>query len=288
MAFPQGCYFFIQSQKYPQRVLDVEGDSLSPGTRLCFYHRKDYQNDNQLWTFQNGCLVNKLSGQAIDVEGGYAQQEVHLCQNGPKMQWTIDPEGFIFSLATGPDLVMDIKGDHDRDGAHAILYGRKAWGDNANQRFVCVPYGLSNGYQQSYVQESYIQYENQQGGFQQGGFQQGGYGQPSGYNPMMSPPQWQDAHRQVYQEKKAHLSHEIIGGAVAFEAMRMYAKRQEAQGQPMKHALAKEILAGIAAGEVTKLVEEHNWPWEKKREIEQQAQQQVNQMYEAQYGGNRW
>lgn len=40
---------------------------------------------------------------------------------------------------------------------------------------------------------------------------------------------------------KAHLSHEILGGAAAFEAMRMWEKHQEATGHHPGHQMAKEI-----------------------------------------------
>lgn len=40
-------------------------------------------------------------------------------------------------------------------------------------------------------------------------------------------------------------------GAAAFAAMREYEKHEAANGNPPSHAFAKELLAGIAAAEVT-------------------------------------
>jgi hypothetical protein len=41
---------------------------------------------------------------------------------------------------------------------------------------------------------------------------------------------------------KAHLSHELLGGAAAFEAAREYEKHVAKNGQPQNHVLAKELL----------------------------------------------
>jgi hypothetical protein len=47
-------------------------------------------------------------------------------------------------------------------------------------------------------------------------------------------------------DNKAELSHEVISGAAAYEAMKAYEKHCEQNGKPQSHAEAKEILAGIA------------------------------------------
>lgn len=56
-------------------------------------------------------------------------------------------------------------------------------------------------------------------------------------------------------EHKAKLSHELIGGAAGFEAMKAYEAHCARNGKPASHALAKELLAGFAAAEVDKLFE---------------------------------
>lgn len=65
------------------------------------------------------------------------------------------------------------------------------------------------------------------------------------------------AHDEVYNTPghKADWSHELIGGAAAFAAARAYEKKQEKEGKPASHALAKELIAGIAGAEVDKLFE---------------------------------
>lgn len=42
-------------------------------------------------------------------------------------------------------------------------------------------------------------------------------------------------------------THELVGGAAGFAAMREYEKHEAANGKPANHALAKELLAGFAA-----------------------------------------
>ncbi|GMK57004.1 hypothetical protein CspeluHIS016_0308440 [Cutaneotrichosporon spelunceum] len=65
-----------------------------------------------------------------------------------------------------------------------------------------------------------------------------------------------DAYNQVQNAPhEASLSHELIGGAAAFEAMRAYQNHQEANGKPQSYEIAKDLIAGFAGAEVDRLVE---------------------------------
>lgn len=55
------------------------------------------------------------------------------------------------------------------------------------------------------------------------------------------------------------LIHVLIIGAAAFAAMRAYEKHQGKEGKPPNHQLAKEMLAGLAGGEVSCRLHTHNW-----------------------------
>ncbi|WVQ68478.1 uncharacterized protein L199_006686 [Kwoniella botswanensis] len=57
------------------------------------------------------------------------------------------------------------------------------------------------------------------------------------------------------EEHKSKLSHELIGGAAGFEAMKAYENHLRNEGKPPNHAFAKELIAGFAAAEVDKLFE---------------------------------
>ncbi|EPS40006.1 hypothetical protein H072_6261 [Dactylellina haptotyla CBS 200.50] len=58
-----------------------------------------------------------------------------------------------------------------------------------------------------------------------------------------------------HHEHKGKRSHELIAGAAAFAAFHAFENHQKAQGKPVSHALAKELLAAFAAAEVEKLIE---------------------------------
>ncbi|CAF1492830.1 unnamed protein product, partial [Didymodactylos carnosus] len=63
----------------------------------------------------------------------------------------------------------------------------------------------------------------------------------------------EEAHKAVYGGGQHHSTwtHELIGGAAAFEAMRLW----EEQHPNDSHQLSKELLAGLAGAEVDKLFE---------------------------------
>ncbi|KAJ3275645.1 hypothetical protein HDV01_007648 [Terramyces sp. JEL0728] len=60
---------------------------------------------------------------------------------------------------------------------------------------------------------------------------------------------------------KASLTHEVVAGAAAFEAARLYEQHCAAQGKPQSHALAKELFAGFLGAELDKLVETKGMDW---------------------------
>ncbi|EIW72861.1 hypothetical protein TREMEDRAFT_24079, partial [Tremella mesenterica DSM 1558] len=63
-------------------------------------------------------------------------------------------------------------------------------------------------------------------------------------------------------EKKAHFTHEVVGAAAAFEALKAYRHHQsENGGGRPTHARGKEMVAGLSAGYVVKLIEEKGLPF---------------------------
>ncbi|KAE8216307.1 hypothetical protein CF327_g474 [Tilletia walkeri] len=98
-----------------------------------------------------------------------------------------------------------------------------------------------------------------------------------------------DSHEQVYnqfdgsEEHKGKLSHELIGGAAAFEAMRAYEQHEASEGKPANHALAKEILAGFAGAEVDKLFETKGLDFLDREKAKRHAKQEAEQAYDNQY-----
>ncbi|CAG8702057.1 12295_t:CDS:2, partial [Cetraspora pellucida] len=93
-------------------------------------------------------------------------------------------------------------------------------------------------------------------------------------------------HNDVYGEKKhkGHLTHEIIVGAAAFEAMRHFEKKyEEKTGQKDKFAFAKEALVALAAAEVEKLIETKGLDSFDKMKAKRHAQEAAEKLYEEKY-----
>ncbi|KAK4689068.1 hypothetical protein P7C73_g1029, partial [Tremellales sp. Uapishka_1] len=77
------------------------------------------------------------------------------------------------------------------------------------------------------------------------------------------------------QDHKATFSHELIGGAAAFEAAKAYENHCAQNGQPENHALAKELLAGFTGAEVDRLFETKGLDMYDREQAKRQAQQQA-------------
>jgi len=94
-----------------------------------------------------------------------------------------------------------------------------------------------------------------------------------------------DAHDAVYggKQHKSSFTHELIGGAAGYEAMRAYEKHCEANGAPPSHDQAKALLAGFAAAEVDKLFETKGLDEFDREKAKRQAVEQAHAMYGQQY-----
>ncbi|KAI0064165.1 hypothetical protein BV25DRAFT_1869573 [Artomyces pyxidatus] len=90
-------------------------------------------------------------------------------------------------------------------------------------------------------------------------------------NEAQSYDQYQSAPR------KADLSHELIAGAVSFEAAREYEKHCAANGKPGSHAEAKEILAGITGSIFDREAETHGLDWIDKEKAKHDAKKNAEQ-----------
>ncbi|OXV06300.1 hypothetical protein Egran_05932 [Elaphomyces granulatus] len=100
----------------------------------------------------------------------------------------------------------------------------------------------------------------------------------------------QDNHNQVYNDEPRHhegkFSHEVIGGAVGFEAMKAYEDHERREGKPVSHAFAKEVLAGLATAGVDKLVESKGMDWVDAEKAKHHAKQNAERMYDERYQSN--
>ncbi|KAI6030444.1 hypothetical protein F5J12DRAFT_292665 [Pisolithus orientalis] len=72
--------------------------------------------------------------------------------------------------------------------------------------------------------------------------------------------QYHETHRGAYEDfhrapHGAKLSHELIAGAAAYEAMKAYNDHVARTGHPASHAKAKEIIAALAGMYVDRMIE---------------------------------
>ena len=98
-----------------------------------------------------------------------------------------------------------------------------------------------------------------------------------------------DAYDQVYGggRPRHEITHELLAGAAAFEAMRMYEHHREREGIPEHHELAKELLAGFVGAEIDKHFENDRYRHLSRHEARRLARQQADSLMQQQYGG-RW
>lgn len=89
------------------------------------------------------------------------------------------------------------------------------------------------------------------------------------------------------QPHESKVSHEFVGGAAAFEAMHLFENQQREKGEAVNHGFAKEMLAAFAGAEVDKLIETKGLDAIDAEKAKHHARQQVNQMYDQQYGKTR-
>jgi len=76
---------------------------------------------------------------------------------------------------------------------------------------------------------------------------------------------------------QSHVSHELIAAAASYEAAKAYEQHKEKNGQPVNHAKAKEIAAGLAGAFIDKQFETHGLDFLDKQKAKHQAKQQVEQ-----------
>ncbi|KAK7413078.1 hypothetical protein QQX98_008026 [Neonectria punicea] len=84
-------------------------------------------------------------------------------------------------------------------------------------------------------------------------------------------------------QHEGHLSHEVIAGGAAFEAMKKFEDSQRNSGETVNHGFAKELLASFAAAEVDKLAETKGMDYIDREKTKHHAKKQAEQLYDQQY-----
>ncbi|KAB8201497.1 hypothetical protein BDV34DRAFT_229258 [Aspergillus parasiticus] len=82
---------------------------------------------------------------------------------------------------------------------------------------------------------------------------------------------------------KGHWSHQVIGGAAAYEAMKAYNDHEAKNGKPQSHAQAKEVAAGFAFAAAERLFETKGLDFIDKEKAKYHAKQEAEAAIERTY-----
>ncbi|UDD63934.1 hypothetical protein AFCA_011185 [Aspergillus flavus] len=93
------------------------------------------------------------------------------------------------------------------------------------------------------------------------------------------------AYNQVQESQghEAHLTHDLIGGAVGYEAIKKFNEYQAKNGKPVEHAQAKELIGGFVSAALTNLVETKGLDQVDKFRAEQEAKRHAEEALRPHY-----
>ncbi|KAI8060842.1 hypothetical protein BC940DRAFT_311232 [Gongronella butleri] len=258
-TFPIG-YFYIIS-RLNGLVLDIAEDKHEQKPFILTAEKKTAhsERDSQLWIHQDGFLTNKSSGLVLDVDkaGTFkaiftAEQRLfldHMKEEDEAHDQRFGYDGKCIYTLSDANLVVDIRKASEEAGARVMVYKRKEEEDAPNQMFQFELADPPKVVVESQEEEN-SKHERLQAWF--GNW----FGWGDKKKVVLEEKELTDAHEKVYKEKKSHMSHQLLAGAVAYEAFKVWEKSQEAKGEKVEHATVKKMVAGIAAAEIVKLIEE--------------------------------
>ncbi|KAH8588793.1 hypothetical protein B0O99DRAFT_638305 [Bisporella sp. PMI_857] len=87
-------------------------------------------------------------------------------------------------------------------------------------------------------------------------------------------------------DHQASFGHEVLAGAASFTAFKVFEDRQRAEGKPVSHQFAKELLVGFAGAEVDKLAETKGLDFVDRERAKHHAREQVENLYDQHYVQN--
>ncbi|RHZ76024.1 hypothetical protein Glove_208g43 [Diversispora epigaea] len=138
-GFPKG-WFYIKSQ-LNGHVMEAHTLSVNTGVRIvATFQRFGLDADSQLWTYDNGFIINRDSGKVFDIEKGRIRtfHRTRLCQNDHKplesaitQRWICQSGGYISPLYNDR-YVLHISGHfgmENLDGADIILHRKSHYKD---------------------------------------------------------------------------------------------------------------------------------------------------------------
>lgn len=93
---------------------------------------------------------------------------------------------------------------------------------------------------------------------------------------------FQNDHGEVH---SGNITHDLLAGAVAFEAAREYENHVAKNGKPDDHAMAKELIAGFATAAATHLVETKGRDAYDRFRVERDAKSRLQEHVDREYQG---
>ncbi|KAI8093129.1 uncharacterized protein BX664DRAFT_328994 [Halteromyces radiatus] len=277
--FPLG-YFYIVSQ-LNGLVLDVHEDDKGQAIIVTSVKlEKSPERDSQLWMHQDGFLTNKAAGLVLDIgrAGTFkaiftAEERLFLDQmkeaeEAHDQRFGYDGQ-YIYNL-NDSNVVIDIRKSDTEAGARVIVYKRKEGDENLNQRWT-----IELGDPPKAVDPE----EEEDGKAER---LQAWFGNWFGWGDkkkhILKEEELDHAHKKVYHEKKSHASHQLLAGAVAYQAVKIWEKQQEEKGEEVSHGTLKKVVASIAAAELVKLIEERGGQDDEEDDDEDKKQQKKGMM----------
>jgi hypothetical protein len=118
-------YFWIRST-LNGFVMDVQGDAKS-GFQVVNSQLSNPPQDNQLWSFENGCIVSRLNGYVLTVPSSPSLKPPVQLTISPKsipqtpdQQWSMDTDGHL--VCKSNSLVVDIQGSSQAADTPVIIF----------------------------------------------------------------------------------------------------------------------------------------------------------------------
>ncbi|KAI9276286.1 hypothetical protein BY458DRAFT_472874 [Sporodiniella umbellata] len=262
-SFPLG-YFYIVS-RLNDLVLDIrESEHAAIGSKIVMNTRKPLspERDSQLWIHQDGFLTNKQSGLVLDINRAdgvvaFFTRESKLYLDKMKDQESANDQRFGFEIDTGyifvlsdPHIVIDIRHEDINEDARVMVYHKKPIEEAVNQLWLVEPADPPSPVDSDDESEDEGKRARLKAWF--GNWK--GWGHKR--HQVLAQSDLEEANKKVYKEKKANASLELIAAAVAYEAVNMWEKKHREEGAEIHHSTAKKIIAGIAAAELVKLLQE--------------------------------
>ncbi|KAI8994868.1 hypothetical protein BDB01DRAFT_774382 [Pilobolus umbonatus] len=261
--FPLG-YFYIVS-KLSGLVMDLrDPENATVLTKIIMAEKKPTspERDSQLWIHQNGFLTNKLSGLVLDVNRAESFKAIFTRENrlyldrmkepeeAVDQRFGYDPEnGYIYTLSN-PESVAHILHEDTKVDTRVIIHSRKPAEKALNQQWTFELADPPRMLDSDDEDEDDSKRERMKAWF--GNWK--GWGKKK--NQVLSEKELEEANKKVYKEKKTGASYELIAGAVAYQAVQMWEKKQRESGQDVKFGIARKLVASLAAAELSKVLKD--------------------------------